>query len=749
VQIILKNLLRRKIRTALTVLGVCVGVIAIIVLGALADGFRAGYSSMMSGSKADLVLSQPDTMDISYSAVDETAGTELEAMPEVDEVSGMLQGLTQTESEPIFIVFGYPEDSFMLDRFRVKEGYGLYDPIPRELRGTPILLGSAAAEVMDKGIGESLRVTSTTYRIVGIYETGDAFEDSAGLLRMEDAQELLGKERQVSLFYIRLKGPEMRSRLEERVARQWPDLALSGTSEFADKQSMQAILQGFVWVIGGLAIVIGGVGMLNAQLMAVFERTREIGVLRATGWNRRRVLGMILGESVLVCLAGGVLGVLLGWLLLLGISRFTVLLGLQTGNIRFGLIGQSMLVVLTLGLVGGLYPAWRASRLPPVEALRYESGSSKVRRLPVGGMAVQSLWQRSTRSLLTLAAISLTVGAILALEGVVQGFVGSFNEMAGGTQAEIMVRQADIADTTLSSIDERVVDAIGAMPDVRSASGVVFTGLILPDSGAMFVLQGYAPNEFAIQRFHIVAGQMLTGNRQILLGQLMADKLSKEVGDVIELSGMRYRVVGIYESNVGWEQMGGVTTLRDAQNFVGRPRQVSMIGIKVKDAAQAEAISERINSQFPGVYAALSSEFAEEMPDIQSSNAMLGGISLMAIIVGGLGVLNTMLMAVFERTREIGVLRALGWRRRAVLRMILQESVLLGLLGGITGIAISFGLIQLMQMNETLGSWVDPVWNWGAFARAILLSLSLGAVGGLYPAFRATRLQPLEALRYE
>jgi putative ABC transport system permease protein len=208
-------------------------------------------------------------------------------------------------------------------------------------------------------------------------------------------------------------------------------------------------------------------------------------------------------------------------------------------------------------------------------------------------------------------------------------------------------------------------------------------------------------------------------------------------------------VVGIYESNVGWEQMGGVTTLRDAQNFVGRPRQVSMIGIKVKDAAQAQAISERINSQFPGVYAALSSEFAEEMPDIQSSNAMLGGISLMAIFVGGLGVLNTMLMAVFERTREIGVLRALGWRRRAVLRMILQESVLLGLLGGITGIAISFGLIQLMQMSAALGSWVDPVWSWGVFARAILLSLSLGAVGGLYPAFRATRLQPLEALRYE
>jgi putative ABC transport system permease protein len=128
---------------------------------------------------------------------------------------------------------------------------------------------------------------------------------------------------------------------------------------------------------------------------------------------------------------------------------------------------------------------------------------------------------------------------------------------------------------------------------------------------------------------------------------------------------------------------------------------------------------------------------------------MLDGISVMAIAAGGLTVLNTMMMAVFERTREIGVLRAVGWRRRAVLRMILRESVLLGLLGGVLGVVLSFGLTALMRTNASLGSWVDPVWAWDIFARAMLLSLLLGAAGGLYPAYRATRLQPIEALRYE
>jgi ABC-type antimicrobial peptide transport system permease subunit len=695
------------------------------------------------------VLSQPDTMDVSYSAVKEEVGAELVAMPEVESVTGMLQGLVQTESEPFFIVFGYPADSFMLERFIAMEGYDLYERIPRELRGKPILLGSAAAEVMEKRVGDTLRITSNTYRVVGIYETGDVFEDSGALMRLEDAQALLGKNSQVSLFYIRLTEPSLRARVEERVARKWPNLLLSGTSEFANQQSMQTILRAFVWVIGGLAIMIGGVGMLNAQLMAIFERTREIGVLRATGWKRQRVLGMILAESLVVCLVGGLVGILLGWLLLNGLSQMTVLMGTQTGTLSLGLIAQAFLVVLVLGLVGGLYPAWRASLLQPVEALRYEGGSTHARRLPFGGMAVNSLWQRSTRSLLTLGAIGLTVGAILALEAVVQGFVASFTDMASGTQAEIMIRQANIADTTLSVIDERVVDAIAAMPEVHSASGVVFTGLILPDTGVMFLLQGYSPNGFIIQRFHLVEGRMLTGNRQILLGRLMADTLKKNVGDMIEVSGMRFRVVGIYETNVGWEQTGGVVSLRDAQNFIGRPRQVSMIAVKLKDAAQAAVIVEGINARYPGVYAALSADFAEEMPDIQSSNAMLDGISLVAIAAGGLIVLNTMLMSVFERTREIGVLRALGWRRQAVLAMILRESVLLGLLGGLAGIVISFGLIELMQLSAAMGAWVDPVWNGGMFVRALLLSIFLGTVGGLYPAYSATRLRPVDALRYE
>jgi putative ABC transport system permease protein len=158
---------------------------------------------------------------------------------------------------------------------------------------------------------------------------------------------------------------------------------------------------------------------------------------------------------------------------------------------------------------------------------------------------------------------------------------------------------------------------------------------------------------------------------------------------------------------------------------------------------------EQINTRFPGVYAATSGEFASEMPDMKSSTAMLNAISLLAILVGGVGVLNTMLMSVLERTREIGVLRALGWRRRSVMGLILREALLIGLLGGLAGVLIAFGLAGLMRLNTALGSWVDPVWTVGVFLRVIGVALLLGAMGGLYPAYRATRLPPVEALRYE
>lgn len=746
---ILKNLLRRRGRTLLTMLGVAIGVAAIIGLGMLADVLQSGYTSLLTGSDADLILSQPDAYDLTMSAVDEEAGGQLLAMPEVAAVSAMVQGLVQAEDQPYFFVFGYPEGSFVLERFQLTAGSGLYSREADKAHGRPALLGSAAAEALQKGPGDTLMVNNGAFRIVGIYQTGNALEDGSALLRLSDAQDLLGQARKVSLFYIQLKEPGLRARVEQRAARLWPNLMITTSGDLAGRQAMVETMRGVMLGIAMLAVVIGGVGLANAQLMAVFERTREIGVLRAVGWRRGRVLGMILGESLLVCGLGGLLGVGLGWLAARALAGSIGMFGASSVALRPEVVGQAAAVVLVLGLAGGLYPAWRAACLPPIEALRYEGGHlGGGRRLPVGGMAAQSLWRRRARTLLTLGGLALTVGAVMALDAVTRGFYAMATDLAGGLDTEVVVRQADVSDLAYSAIDERVTDKISALPDVRSASGVIFTAATLPDAG-LFMLQGYAPGEYGIQHFKVVEGERLTNNRQLMLGRPMAVALKKGVGDTLTLGGMRFRIVGIYETKLAWEANGGVISLRDAMAFVGRPRKVGVIGIKLYDPARAPAVVELINARFPDVHASLSGDFAGDMPDLENMSGIINAVSAMAVAVGSLGIMNTMLMSVLERTREIGVLRALGWRRWAVLLLILREALLLGMLGGVAGVGMAFAMGAGLAHAPMVGGMLTPAWTWDVLVRALGVALFLGVLGGLYPAYRATQLQPVEALRYE
>jgi len=209
----------------------------------------------------------------------------------------------------------------------------------------------------------------------------------------------------------------------------------------------------------------------------------------------------------------------------------------------------------------------------------------------------------------------------------------------------------------------------------------------------------------------------------------MMEMLRKKIGDTIELSGARFRIVGVYESKISWEELGGVITLRDAQVLTGRPRKVTMAAVKLHHPENATQVVEKINKLFPDVHATLSTEFSTQMPDRQSSDFMLNAISFLAIVVGGIGVLNTMLMAVFERTREIGVLRALGWRRRRVLGMILKEALVLGLLGGVAGILFSFLLCLWIESRPNCWGFVDRCLGLGYFCACFRISSLLGSSG--------------------
>ncbi|MBC8447160.1 MAG: ABC transporter permease, partial [Chloroflexi bacterium] len=352
------------------------------------------------------------------------------------------------------------------------------------------------------------------------------------------------------------------------------------------------------------------------------------------------------------------------------------------------------------------------------------------------------------RTALTMAGIGVGVASIVALNALGAGFIKQFNQFSSAGGGDLTLRQADVADTSLSAIDERIGRAIAAMPQVENVSGMVL-GFAMTEDLPFFIAFGLDPAGRGMQQFPVVEGRYVQRPNEMMLGRSAAKMFNKEVGDTFQVYSNRYRVVGIYESDVGMEDGGAVIDLREAQRLFEKPRQVSFYQIKVREPSDVAFVRQAIEQRFPEVLVSLSTEFAENTTDMAQLDEYVNAIAAIALFVGGIVVMNTMIMNVYERTREIGTLRALGWRRRMILSMMLRESLLLSLLSGIVGALMGVGLAQLAGQAPMVGALLEAVYEPRLFLQAIGMGLLLGGLGGLYPAWRASRLSPAEALRYE
>jgi ABC-type antimicrobial peptide transport system permease subunit len=364
---ILKNLWRRKVRTALTMGGIAVGVAVIVALLILADALAGQFSTLMAAGGAELSLIQSGIADSSFSALDETIGQEIGDLPEVAWVSGMLIQIVPLEQRPFFILIGLDPAGEGLRHFRLVHGVTLQEP-------DEIMLGRMAADIFHKGLGEMLIIQGHVFRIAGIYETGSTFEDTGGVISLAEAQDLFKKPGQVSFFQVKVR-PEILNRMDHLIQdlqARYPQITAYRTSDFGqnlpDIQNFQA-LAGAISLVGILA---GGLGTLNTMSMSVFERKREIGTLRALGWRKSQVIGMILLESQVLSLLGGLAGIALGISLVALINLSPAFQGYLTFRIEPDTIAVGLIVAFGLGTLGGLYPAWSSASLEPSEALRYE-----------------------------------------------------------------------------------------------------------------------------------------------------------------------------------------------------------------------------------------------------------------------------------------------------------------------------------------------------------------------------------------
>lgn len=747
---ILKNLWRRKTRTLLTTIGIAVGVAAVVALSAFGEGMASGFEKMFSSANADLTVGQKDAVMLLISSVDDRVGEEIDQIDGVQAVAGTVIGVLQMPEAPYFIVMGEDPRGFAMKHYRLIAG----GPLSGRKQ---ILIGKLTAENFDKQVGSSFRLNDMTYRVVGLYETGVSFEDGGAVMSLADAQRAFDKRHQVNYFNLKVEDAGRIDEIKKEIETRWPELAASRSGEATRQSEALGMYRSFGWFLGVFALLVGGLGMMNTTLMSVFERTREIGVLRAVGWRRRRVIAMILGESFVLALTGGLLGILLG----IGLTSLTRLSpaveSLLRGVFTPAIFVQAVVVALLLGTVGGLYPAWRAAQLAPVEAMRAESGAggslgrgrgARILARLVGSSALRNLWRRPTRTLVTVIGTGIGVGFIVALIAMIEGFTADFAKLAGAGQADLVAEQSKTSDISLSEIDERLADRIGVRPEVQSVSKIIL-GVSTAPGLPYFMVFGLNPQEDYVRHYRVREGQLIARPGDIMIGRFAANSLKKKVGDTLRVAGLTFRIVGIYENGSAYEDAGGAVLLKDAQGLFNKPRKVSLLGIKINEPDRADEIAQTLERDFPDVIVSKPTNFTERMQDFATTYAILNALVLLTVIVGGIVMMNAMLMSVFERTQEIGVMRALGWKRWRVVRMVLVESLALSLLSALAGIAIGIGLNYLFMLEPTLGPFLAPRYSPKLFAQILALALALGAIGGFYPAWRAAGMRPIEALRYE
>jgi ABC-type lipoprotein release transport system permease subunit len=418
------------------------------------------------------------------------------------------------------------------------------------------------------------------------------------------------------------------------------------------------------------------------------------------------------------------------------------------GEITLELLLRSLAATLLLAAVGGVYPAWRASRLAPAEALRAEGGSTRPAPGWIPIPALRDTLRSRARGLLTLGGITLGVAVVVALVGLGEGFVQQYARLGTADDTDLVLRQADVADIAFSALDEEVGDWLADRPAVADVAGQIIGFTSVPAS-PYFLIFGVEPGSYITARYRIIEGQALRGGREVILGRQAARVMGLGVGDELSLLNERYTIAGVFETGVPLQDGAAVMSVAEAQQAMRRPGQVSLYHVRLRDRGQADEIMAAVQSRFPEVMASRAAEFFENTQDVEMLRGLVWGLGIIALLVGGVVMLNTMVMSVYERTREIGTLRALGWSRSAVLAKVAGEALAIGLSGGLLGLLLGLGLVELVRLVPAGRLLVGGAFTPALLAQALGLAAVLGVLGGLYPAWWASRLAPAEALRYE
>jgi ABC-type lipoprotein release transport system permease subunit len=689
-----------------------------------------------------------------------------------------------------------------------------------------ILLGDRVAEILRVGVNDEVTLVTQAadgsigagrYRVRGIYDSGIDMIDSAYVfLTLPAAQSLYALEGRVTTLAVRLDElgavPGAATALAGQLGAPFEVLGWQKLlPRLADNVAFHELL---TYIILFVVFVVVTLGIANTILMGVMERIREFGVMMALGTAPGRIARVVLYEAALLGLTGIMLGNVIGlgivaWFGRRGIdlSQYAQAMQMMPGltgivypRARADHLLFLSVLLLAATVAASLYPAWKAAGFTPVEAIR--GARQRLRRLRHGfgrlafplparavftRIALRGLARNPRRAALTLGALGAGLAAYLFLSALAQGFFLQMRDNATGLvtgHLQIEVKgfrdelDARLALTNSAELLARVraspfvVAAVPRLQAMAMASS--------PTQSEPVMLYGVDPEaERTVTRLHrqVREGNYLSPDsvREIVIGRGLAERLGVRLGEKIvvlapaadgTLGSAALRVTGVFETdNDILDRNVALTSLAAARELLGVPREAATIVVRLKDIEALEPAAAALvgtltaSGQEVVTWKVLLPE-AVQMLELIRVNLYI--ILLVVFVVVALGVANTLLMAVLERTREFGLQLALGTRPGQIVRTVLYESFVLGALGLAAGFATGALIVGYYHTyGFDLTAYAAAAKAIPGMTGVVYLTIVLGDVwlpmaalfltglaAALYPAWRAARLDAIQALRH-
>ena len=371
----------------------------------------------------------------------------------------------------------------------------------------------------------------------------------------------------------------------------------------------------------------------------------------------------------------------------------------------------------------------------------------------LGHIAMWNLGRRPMRSLLTALGIAAAVGSLVAMIGLSRGMDKAWFNHFQARESNLIAAQKGAVEILTTSIDAGVGEEIKRMEGVQDIGGELADIMAL-ETEITTLAVGWSPGSYLWGTVQLIEGRLPAKDERdaILLGQSAAEVLHKKPGDPLLVRDRTLKITGIFRMSGVIGNNSVILPLAIMQEIVQRPGKVTVFHVRVKtpeDPAGFSAVKARLQARFPDLSFLETAAAVDSDLVLQLFRAVSWSISVLAIVIALVVMINTLLMRVLEQTHEIGILSSVGWSTGRIVAVIVLEGLILAFLGGVTGLGLGVGGLHWLTSFPQVKGMIQVEVTTRLLLEVMSGVVVLGCLGSLYPAWRAARLNIVDALRYE